>query len=44
MARGVEHFVTVPAQLGDSLVLLWEPDAGYETADASDGLGHVIGW
>lgn len=34
-SRGVERFVTVPAQLDGSLVLLWEPDAGYESADAT---------
>lgn len=31
--RGIERFVTVPAQLEGELVLLWEPDAGYASAD-----------
>jgi len=33
--RGVERFVTSPANLEGSLVLLWENDAGYETGDAT---------
>ncbi|MCU1391859.1 MAG: hypothetical protein JWM34_287 [Ilumatobacteraceae bacterium] len=33
--RGVEKFLTVPARLDDTLVLLWEPDAGYATGDAT---------
>ena len=33
--RGVERFVTVPAQHDGTLVLLWENDAGYDSADAS---------
>ncbi len=33
--RGVERFVTVPAQHDGALVLLWENDAGYESGDAS---------
>jgi 8-oxo-dGTP pyrophosphatase MutT (NUDIX family) len=50
--RGVERFVTVPAQHEGALVLLWEPDAGYAAADPSlpgvrhrmvmrDGLPHT---
>lgn len=31
--HGVERFFTVPARHEGSLVLLWEPDAGYATAD-----------
>ena len=31
--RGVERFVTVPTQHEGEMVLLWEPDAGYATAD-----------
>jgi len=31
--RGVERFLTVPARLDGAMVLLWEPDAGYATAD-----------
>lgn len=31
--RGIERFFTVPAQHDGSLVLMWEPDAGYATAD-----------
>jgi len=31
--RGVERFVTVPTRLDGAMVLLWEPDAGYATAD-----------
>ena len=31
--RGVERFLTVPAQHEGELVLMWEPDAGYATAD-----------
>ena len=31
--RGVERFLTVPAQHEGALVLMWEPDAGYATAD-----------
>ena len=49
--RGVERFVTVPAQLDGAMVLLWENDAGYLTGDPSlagarhrmvirDGLPH----
>ncbi len=49
--RGIERFVTVPTQHEGSLVLLWEPDAGYKTADPTvaghrhrmvmrDGLPH----
>ena len=39
--RGIERFVTVPTQLDDALVLLWENDAGYLTADPSlDGARH----
>lgn len=34
-ARGVERFFTVPIRSDDGLVLLWEPDAGYATADAT---------
>ena len=33
--RGVERFVTVPSQHEGALVLLWDNDAGYATADAS---------
>ena len=33
--RGVEKFLTVASRLDGTLVLLWEPDAGYETGDAS---------
>ncbi len=33
--RGVEKFLTVPARLDGTLVLLWEPDAGYDSGDAS---------
>lgn len=33
--RGVERFLTVPARADGTLVLLWEPDAGYATGDAS---------
>lgn len=32
--RGIEKFLTVPAQHDGNLVLLWEPDAGYATGDA----------
>ena len=31
--RGIERFLTVPAQHEGGLVLMWEPDAGYATAD-----------
>lgn len=31
--RGVERFVTVPAQHDGALVLLWENDSGYESGD-----------
>jgi 8-oxo-dGTP pyrophosphatase MutT (NUDIX family) len=31
--RGIERFLTVPVQHEGSLVLLWEPDAGYFAAD-----------
>jgi len=31
--RGVERFLTVPTRLDGAMVLLWEPDAGYATAD-----------
>ena len=31
--RGIERFMTVPTQLDGRLVLLWEPDVGYATAD-----------
>lgn len=31
--RGVERFLTVPTQHEGQLVLMWEPDAGYATAD-----------
>ena len=31
--RGIERFLTVPAQHEGALVLMWEPDAGYATAD-----------
>jgi len=33
--RGVERYVTSPADIEGSLVLLWENDAGYESGDAS---------
>ncbi|MCU1387517.1 MAG: hypothetical protein JWL72_855 [Ilumatobacteraceae bacterium] len=33
--RGVERYLTVPSSLDGALVLLWEPDAGYASADAS---------
>ncbi len=33
--RGIERFVTVPAQHDGNVVLLWESDAGYDSADAS---------
>lgn len=33
--RGIERFVTVPAQHEGALVLLWETDAGYDSGDAS---------
>jgi len=32
-ARGVERFVTVPTKVDQAMVLLWEGDAGYDTAD-----------
>ncbi len=32
-ARGIERFVTLPTSHEGSMVLLWEPDAGYATAD-----------
>ncbi len=35
LRRGVERFETVPARLGEKLVLLWHGDAGYESADAT---------
>ncbi|MEO6124911.1 MAG: NUDIX hydrolase [Ilumatobacteraceae bacterium] len=41
--RGVERFVTRPANHAGSLVLLWHGDAGYETSDPSvDGERHRI--
>ena len=33
--RGIERFVTKPADLDGDLVLLWHGDAGYESGDAS---------
>jgi 8-oxo-dGTP pyrophosphatase MutT (NUDIX family) len=31
--RGIERFVTVPSNLDGAMVLMWEPDAGYESGD-----------
>ena len=33
--RGVERYLTVPSSLDGALVLMWHPDAGYATGDAS---------
>jgi len=33
--RGIERFLAVPTELDGAMVLLWEPDAGYATADPS---------
>ena len=39
--RGVERYVTVPVRHQDGLMLLWDGDAGYSSADASvDGKRH----
>ena len=42
-ARGIERFVTLPTSHDGSMVLLWEPDAGYATADpAAPGPRHRL--
>ena len=35
--RGIDRFVTRPANLDGSLVLLWDGDAGYESGDPARG-------
>ena len=43
VARGIERFVTLPTSHDGSMVLLWEPDAGYATADpTAPGARHRL--